>query len=405
MKKIFILFILSLLIITGCKKENVLLPHASPTAEPEIIKIGIVCPQTGQDKQSGTHLLDGYKMATREVNEKLKKEGKKIELVVKDDFSNSETAKKITKELVEDEDILCILGSYSSGSTLPMSEICRDNKVPLICASGTIEDITSQGNQWVFRIAAPSSEYSKAIIDFLMDHYPVKTIAIMHTETLFSRKTGNYVKSYAQEKGIEVLITEEYGKGMISFKPLLEKIKEKKPDLLYMIAYTEDAPLLMKNSHEVDLNPKVYAGAGVGFTQPELLSFGGEDAEYALIVTQWSKEGRIPGSREFAEKYEEKFKKEATYHSALSYVSLMVFADALERTKSLTREDIRNAIKETNIYSIMGRIRFQDYGKYTNQNKHDVVLMQVQNGEFVPVYPPASKVGDVILPVPPWSER
>ncbi len=311
----------------------------------------------------------------------------------------------MTEELVSDKSIVCILGSYSSSSTLTIAEVCRDNKTPLICATASVDEITSQGNEWVFRIGAPSRYYSISTIDFLIKNYPVKTMGILHPDSLFANQTVEYLNYYAKEKGIEVLINQPYGQGMIDFKPALKKIKEKNPELLYMIAYTEDAPLMIKQTKEVDLNPKVYIGTGSGFSQYELITEGKEDAEYVIVASLWHKNTTIPGNMEFTEKYKEKFGSEPTYHSAIAYTSLIILADALERAESESRTDIRKAIKETNVYTIMGRVRFQDYDGFTNQNKHEVILSQIQKGEVVPFSPELFKTGNSILPVPPWSKR
>jgi branched-chain amino acid transport system substrate-binding protein len=399
MKKLIILIIL-LFILSGCNKTGV-----TPVPENNTIKLGIIYPQTGQDKIYGEYEGNGYILAAEEINASGGINGKKIELIVKDDFSSREIANTVTTELIEKDKVLAVLGSFSSSTTIVISEICRKNKIPLICSSSAVDDITTGGNHWVFRLCAPSRYYSITSLDFIMKNCPVKTMGILYGKGFFSLKTVEYLRYYAQKKGIKIVTEEEYSEGMVNFKPILKRIKMKNPDLLYAIAYTGDAPLVMKQSRQINLNPKVYIGAGIGFSEPDFITMAGKDSEYMLVVTQWDKRLKITGNKEFVENYEKRFDSPPDYHSALTYSGLYVLADALKRSKSYEKDDIKKALKETSINTIVGKIDFENYDGFVNQNKHKMVLLQIQKGEFIPVYPPEAIKTKIILPVPPWSKR
>lgn len=401
MKKtlIFLLILLLLTAFSGCKSDNTVTPV------PEKIKIGVVFPESGQDKKFGAFIGNGFTLAVDEINKAGGIKGTEIELVVKDDFSSSEIAAEVTRELIEKDKVLAVIGSYSSDSTLTMSKVCEELETPHICVSGAVDEITSRGNEWVFRMAAPSSSFPETIIDFLMEKCPPKTMAVLYADSLFSTTTEKYLKDYANKKGIKIKKEEIYKKGMVNFKPLLENIKKEKPDLLFSIAYTEDAPLIMKQSKEIDLNFKIFAGAALGFSEPNFITTAGKNAEYLITVTQWDKKAKYPGSDEFLKNYNEKFKNLPSYHSALAYTGLIILAEAIKNAPSKDREDIRKTLKNINMETILGNVSFDDYEEYTNQNKHKMIVLQIQNGEFIPVYPPDVSVGDAILPVPPWSER
>jgi len=401
MKKFILLLTLLLIITTGCIKDN----GKTPTPPQETIKVGIIYPETGQDMKYGAFMSEGYKLAVKEINEEGGIKGKKIELIIKDDLSSVNTAKKVTEELIKDESIVSILGSYSDSTTYAISKVCRDNKMPLICVAGSIPEITTEGNEWVFRICASVQCSTNPVLDFVLPSEPLNTIAVLHSDSPLAMKISEQLKDYAEEKSMKIVIDETYKEGMIDFKPVLKKIKEKNPEILYMTASTEDAPLMMKQAKEIDLNPKVFAGSGEGFIQPSLIEEAKDASEYLVVIAQWHKNADYPGTREFIEKYKEKFDCEPTSHAVFAYTGLMVLADALKRAETENRDDIKKALKETKMYSIIGQIRFEDYDKFTNQNNYKAVIMQVQKGEFIPLYPPEIKNGKIILPVPPWSER
>ena len=401
MKKLIILLTLLLIITTGCINDT----PSSPTPPPETIKVGVIYPGTGQDSKYGSFMKEGYRLALKEINDQGGINGKKIELIIKDDFSSESNATKAAEDLVKEKDIVCILGSYSSSSNYAISKICRDNNMPLICVAGFTPEITTEGNEWVFRICASVQCSTNPVLDFILPSQPLNTIAVLHTESALAMRISEQLKDYAEEKGMKIVIDESYKEGMINFKPLLKKIKEKNPDILYMTASVEDAPLMMKQIKEIDLNPKVFVGSDEGFIQSSLIEEAGDAAEYVVVIAQWHKNADYPGTIKFVKKYKEKFKREPTSPAVFAYTGLMVVTEALKRAETENREDIRKALKETNMYSIVGPIRFEDYDKFTNQNDYKAVIMQVQNGKLIPLYPPETNNGKLILPVPKWSER
>ena len=60
---------------------------------------------------------------------------------------------------------------------------------------------------------------------------------------------------------------------------MLIKVKNANPDLIYMISYVMDASLIMRQSMELDINPKLFVGGGAGFTLPEFYQNAGKAAE------------------------------------------------------------------------------------------------------------------------------
>src|SRR5262249_12109293 len=160
---------------------------------------------------------------------------------------------------------------------------------------------------------------------------------------------------------------EAYDQGATDFTPLLTRVKSLNPDSVMMVSYLADATLLMRQSKELDFNPKVFAAGGSGVSLPDFLKRAGDAAEYTIPLTQWTPDGQWPGSREWAEKFRSIYKSEPGYHSVQAYVSLKMLADAIGRAGSTDRTAIRDAIKATNIDStIFGPIRFDENG----QNDH-----------------------------------
>jgi len=172
----------------------------------------------------------------------------------------------------------------------------------------------------------------------------VKTVAILHENSLFGQSGSKKFVKKCKKMGIEVLIKEGYEAGAIDFKPLLVKVKALKPDLVYMISYIMDASLLIRQSQELNFNPKLFVGGAAGFTLPEFEKNAGAASDYVYSATLWTPSVPYPGAKEYYDKFVAKYNTPTEYHGAEAYAAMYVLADALKRAKTLTPEGVREAL-------------------------------------------------------------
>src|SRR5207247_9117054 len=79
------------------------------------------------------------------------------------------------------------------------------------------------------------------------------------------------------------------------FRPVLNRIKDTGADVLAMSSYEADAVALMRQIKEVNLNAKIFAGAGAtGFAIPSFLTGGGDALQYVITSAAWSPDVHSP---------------------------------------------------------------------------------------------------------------
>lgn len=372
-------------------------------AEP--IKIGVITTLTGPEAPLGTAQKNGYDLALKAINAKGGVLGRSLELIYEDDGGKTQGAISAVESLIGRHKVVAIAGAYTSQSTFSAAGVANRNGVPFLCPTGASDEITRQGFEWVFRINAPSSVYAGSMMEALRETVKPKSLAIIHESTLFGSGTAKSIQEDAKKNGIDVPLVEQYEKGAADFKPTLLKVKGTRPDVVFMVSYVQDAILLMRQAHEIDLNPKAFAGAGAGFTTPEFLEGVGRDAEYLLTNTQWTPDQPFSGSKEFSPDYRKAYGRPPTYHAAESYAAVFVLADALQRAGGTAPAKLRDALKQTDLKTVFGPVKFENYDGFTNQNRHEMPVLQILDGKFVTVWPPAFATGKMISPIPPWKER
>jgi len=373
-------------------------------AQEEPIRIGVVTSETGSQARFGEAQLRGYELALAAINDAGGVMDRPLELVIMDDTSEPETAQLMVERLITEEEVPVIIGSYSSSATLPAVGVANDYEVPMLVPTAATNAITEQGYEWVFRINAPSSVYASTMIDALVDITMdgLENLAVIYENTSFGSNTAEAVLAYADELGIEVVASEAYEAGSPDYRPVLTRVKDADPQVIFFVSYLADATLLMQQVEELDINVDAYVAGGAGFSLPDFPANAGHNAEFTLSVTQWTPDVAWPGATDFTDAFVEAYEIEPQYHSAETYAALFVVADAIERAGTADDpEAIRDALRETDMDTIFGPIKFDD----TGQNEHPMLVTQVLQGKFITVWPPDAAAMPPIYPVPTWEER
>jgi len=369
------------------------------------IKVGVVLPLTGEQAKFGEIEKNSFQMALEEINKAGGVNGRSIELLFEDDTGKPEVGRSAVEKLISRDNVIVLTGGYSSSVTYAISAVAQQRKVPFLVTTGSDDKITEQKWDYVFRINPPVSEYPKALNSFLQEVVKPSTVAILHENTLFGQSGSKNFAMQCEKAGIKVLIKEGYESGAVDFKPLLIKVKAAKPDLVYMISYVMDAALLMRQSKELDFNPKLFVGGGAGFTLPEFGKNAGAASEDVFSADLWTPTVPYPGAREYFDAYVKRFGHDTEYHGAEAYASVYVVADALKRAKELTTAAVREALVSTDMMTAFGPVKFIAYDKKTQQNSLPTYLAQWQKGTLETVWPADVATKPYIYPVPEWSKR
>jgi branched-chain amino acid transport system substrate-binding protein len=370
----------------------------------DVIKVGIILPLTGEKANFGEIEWNSFKMALDEIN-KTGVKGKKIELLREDDTGKPDIARSAAEKLLTKDNVVMLGGGYGSSETYAIAGVAQQKKIPFLINTGSADNITEQGWNYIFRLNPPVSEYADAADNFYKEVAKPKTAAILYENTLFGTSGAKDFEKSCKEAGIQILIKEGYEHGAIDFKPLLIKVKNAKPDLIYMISYVMDASLLMRQSMELDINPRLFVGGGAGFTLPEFYKNTGKGAEGVFSADLWIPTLPNPGSKEYYANYKKIYGKDTEYHGAEAYSAMYVIADVLKRAKSFSPEDIRQALAATDMMTAFGRVKFISYDKKINQNKLPVYLVQWIKGKLECVWPKEFATAKYIFPHKAWKER
>ncbi len=368
----------------------------SPTRA-AVVKLGVINSMTGPEAPIGENLSGGYKLA----EEDLKAKGIQVELVWEDDTGKPQIAMGAMEKLATRDRVAGVVGPYTSASANATAKRAEQYKVPMVVPAASKEEITRQGLKWVFRLSATTDDYAAILLDMALAAGKPKTIAIVNENTDFGVSAAKSARALAVKRGLKVVAEEAYSKGSPDYRSTLTKVKSASPELVFMVSYVADAILLMRQSREIGLTPQAFLGAGAGFATVQFASEQ-DVANGVFSSTQWTEDVKWPGTKAFFDRYKARFGKEPTYHAACAYASLMILGESAAKAGA-DREKTRALLDEGSWDGIMGQVKFTDGGGYTNQNRHPMLVEQVQKGRQVTVYPPELASQKPIYPFPGWK--
>jgi branched-chain amino acid transport system substrate-binding protein len=377
------------------------------------LRIGGSVAQTGPYGLLGQNYLRGVRLCTKDANATGGILGRSIELAIEDDRSDPAVAVRIWKRLLTQGTVDALLGPYSSSITEAVADLAERHRM-LLLPGATATSIFRKGRRFIFMVPSPAAGFLEGLID-LAARRGLKTVGIVHQDTLFPRASAEGTVALARRRGLEVVLTEAYPAGTTDFSAVLGKVRAANPDVLAAATYFQDVVAITRQMRKQDVNPKMVGGT-VGVDLPKFYATLGRDAEFVYGASQWLPElatlragglvpisRQYPGSKQFTETYRKAFPgADLSYHSAIGYAACQVLLEAIRRAGSLDGEAMRAAVVSMDLNTVFGRFKVDSDGV---QIGHKTILFQWQDGQKVIVWPTELTPAKPRFPTPPWNER
>jgi len=335
------------------------------SAQPPI-KIGAFGPMTGGAAGYGQSEREAIDLVVEEANAAGGVLGRKIEVLYGDDAGKPEQAVSIAKRFVTADEVVMVLGGISSPTSMAVSQVTGQEKVPQIIVAGTAARITLQGNPWIFRSAVPDTKLAGDLADFISQKFPkVKRIGAIYVNDDFGKGGVTAFVERANRYGIQIVADEKYTRGDIDYTAQLTKLRGAGADAILDWSRYHEGALIAKQVKQMGIKLPIFGSDGAA--HPKYIELGGDAVEGVYYATHFSPatSGHLPVARKLVEKVRAKYGKAPDFIHAEAYDAALVALDAIRRAGSLDRDKIRQAITTTDLDGTRGRIRFDKNGDPT----------------------------------------
>lgn len=382
MYRVFVLVLALMISMAGCvqKVEESQVSDAQDTSESDVIKIGVFQPLTGANAAGGEMELEGTKLANEMFPEVL---GKKIELVIVDNKSDRVEAGNAVARLVERDKVSAVIGSWGSGFSMAAGETLKNAGIPAVAPSAT-NPLVTLDNDYYFRVCFIDTFQGKVLAQLAYEELGAKKVAIIQEvnndySVGLAQFFSNEFKDLTSDDGSIVEVA-NYNTGDQDFTAQLTNIKAKNPDVIFAPGNFTESALIMKQAKELGIDVPFLGGDT--WETPEFIEVGQDAVEGAMLTTFFATEVPLNDlSKEFIEKYREKFNREPSAVAALGFDAYLVIRDAIERAGDPNdTAKIKDEIAKTNNFQgATGSITLDENGDAIK----DVIIKTVENRNFV----------------------
>lgn len=249
----------------------------------KVVKIGFIDPLTGPTADIGIGAKNSAELAVQQANAS----GEfpyEIKLVAEDDASDPATGVAAALKLVSDSDVVAVVSHFNSAVALATVHTFHRFGVAQIMPSSIHPDVT-RGNDYreVFRISADNIAEHNFGLDLVVDKLGYKKWSSIYDTSSYGVNCNDNFKKILEEKGGVLLSEDGISVGTKDFRPILNKIRELKPEAIYFGGLTTEAALFKRQMHELGMDDIVFFGV-TGLDSETFNEIAGSAAEGTIIV-------------------------------------------------------------------------------------------------------------------------
>jgi branched-chain amino acid transport system substrate-binding protein len=336
--------------------------------------------------------LPNYQVWVKDVNDAggLNVGGKKmkIEVIEYDDRSNSEEMIKAVERLATQDKVDFILPPWSTGMNLAAAPVLNKYGYPHLAVTANSNRAPEMVKRWpnlTFWLGLPS-ELIDGLVDTLTtlrkDGKIGTKVAMAAVGDQFGIEQSTAAREGLKKAGFELVYDKSYPFGSQDLQPIVKDAQASNPDTFLAFSYPPDTIGLTDQSKIAGFSPKVFF-VGVGTAFPLFKGKFGASAEGVMGIG--GSNADLPGIKWYIQHHKEIIGREPDrWASPITYASLQVLQQAIERVGKIDRAAVIKEINTGSFDTIIGKVKLVD-----NLYKGIWAVGQWQGNDFYGIAPRA----------------
>ncbi len=310
---------------TGCASKG-----GGQSGQDEIV-IGEYGSLTGNDATFGQSTKAGVEVALQELSEQMggKIGGLTVRAVVEDDQGKAEEAATVVQKLINQDQVVAVIGEVASSRSLAAAPICQGAGVPMISPSSTNPKVTQVGD-CIFRMCFLDDFQGQTMARFASANLGLKRVAILKdVKSDYSVGLAQFFSDAFTQAGGTIVTEQAYTAGDQDFSAQLTAIKAKNPEAIFIPGYYTEVGLIARKARELGINVPLLGGDG--WESEKLIEIGGEAMNGSYYSNHWALDKPDTTLQAFLKTYRDKFHSDPDAIGGLAYDAASVLFTCMER--------------------------------------------------------------------------
>jgi branched-chain amino acid transport system substrate-binding protein len=324
------------------------------------IRVGLLTVRTGPLASGGLDMERALVMFLKERDNTLS--GRKVELTVADTAGVPATARTKTQELVEKDNVHCLVGPLAAFEALAIDDYIREKQMPVLGVAAA-EDITQRKpNPWLVRATSSSAQCAHPMGDYCAKDLKYKTMITIADDLAYGQEMVAGFQRVFEDNGGKIiqklfspLTTPDYGTYIAQLKSA---------DAIFLGFAGSNGFRFLRQFNEYGLQAKLTPVGGMTALDEAVLRNMGDEA-LGIVTTCWySAELDNPQNKIFAPAFRAENKYDPGFYAAATYTEGAVLEAALKSINGKIEDKpaFMKALRATHVDTVRGPVRFDEFG-------------------------------------------
>jgi branched-chain amino acid transport system substrate-binding protein len=361
---------------------------ASPgAASGEPIKVGAILSLTGTYAGLGEGEKNVIEMEVKRINDAGGINGRPLEVIIEDDATDEAKAAAAAAKLIEQDEVVAILGATGSGQTMAMRGDVDRAAIPEVSMAGATA-ITNPVDPLVFSTPWSNTIVVPYTLQYLKDQGITK-VGLISDSGGFGKDGQAVITQDAPDYGIEIVDDETFNPGDTDMSAQLTKIKNSGAEAVLMWTAGAEAATIVKNAKDLGSDLPIVGSHGIA--RREFIEGAGDAAEGVafpagkILLPETYGEGTpaYTVATDFVDRYTAAYGEAPSTFAGYAYDAINLVAEAAKRVDGdLTPESLRNAIEATKGWVGTGGTFNFTAEDHNGLTADDLQMYQIKNGDW-----------------------
>ncbi|MBT0665383.1 ABC transporter substrate-binding protein [Geobacter pelophilus] len=326
----------------------------------EPVRIGYIGSITGKNSDLGVAARDAAILAVESVNTSGGINGRKIELIDKDDAQNPDTAARVAQELIGSK-VVAIVGPLASSMTKASLPVINNAKVVMISPTASSNELSGR-DDFFFRVMEPNTLFAKHQAETCRK-LKIKRVAAIYdiqNKTYTVEMFNTFKDEFVRQGGIVASEIRFDSQSSPSFSRLVAQLDLKSAGAVMVLANTIDSLNIAQQIRKVNPEITILSGA-CGIAQRDLLEQAGKSIDNIIFTLPVNSRSETAAYRQFSADFKNRFHYEPTFAATLAYDAMQLIFTALRKNPDSAR--LRDTIKGIESFTgLQGEVKLDRYG-------------------------------------------
>ena len=339
----------------------------------ESLKIGLILPMTGPFASTGRQIDAAVKLYMARHGDKVA--GKKVEVILKDDGGVADQTRRIAQELVVNDKVVALAGFGLTPLAFATAPIATQSKTPMVVMAAATSVIPER-SPYIVRSGFTIPQITTPVADWAAKN-GIKNVVTLVSDYAPGQDAEKWFKSQFLLNGGKVTAELRVPMANPDFAPFLQRVRDAKPDALFVFMPSGVGAAFMKQFAERGLDKAGIKLIGTGdVTDDDILNGMGDAALGVVTSFHYSAAHPSPMNKKYvADIAKANNGLRANFHGVGGFDGMRVILEGLRATRGQGGEALLNAMKGQVFESPRGQIMID---AQTRDVVQDVYIRKVE---------------------------